>query len=115
MHLDPRNKPLELRPWKTIRGHAGMARLNRECLHVGFVECFVSRNHEYPKTLGVLYHKPSGRLVVTGEVKAFSSDRQAYILGNAATVKWRQARAVAPIAERYGAKVTVSRRYYADW
>jgi len=115
MHLDPRNKALALRPWKTIRGHAGMARLNSECLDVGFVECFMSTNHEYPQTVGVMYHKPSGRLVITGGVKAFSSDRQAYVLGDASTVKWRQAKAVAPIAKRYGATVTVSRTYYADW
>jgi hypothetical protein len=105
VHLDPRNEGLSLRPWKKIRGHAGMAKLIHECVDVGFVECFPSLSYEYPQLVGVMYHKPSGRLIVTGRVQMFSNDRQAYILGNASCVKWRRAKSVAPIAARYCASV----------
>jgi|GEM_PF-2045200 len=115
MHLDPRNASLRLRPWRKVRGHAGMARLNAECLDVGTIEVYLRESHQYPKTVGVKYHKPTGRLVVLGDILAFTSDRHAYVLGTSDQIHWRQAKAVAPIAQRFGAKVSMTNRYYADW
>jgi len=115
MHQDPRNAHLRLRPWRKVRGHVGMARLNAESVDVGFVDVYLGASREYPQTVGVLYHKPTERLIVLGERLAFTSDRQAYVLGATDQIQWRQAKAVAPIAAKFGAQVSMTKRYCADW
>ena len=115
MHQDPRNAHLQLIPWRKVRGHAGMARLHAESVDVGVIDVYLRASREYPQTVGVLYHKPTGRLVVLGDVLAFSNDRPAYILGATDQIRWRQAKAVASIAAKFGAQVSMTQRYCADW
>jgi len=92
-----------------------MARLHAESVDVGFIDVYLRASREYPQTVGVLYHKPTGRLVVLGDVLAFSNDRPAYILGATDQIRWRQAKAVAPIAAKFGAQVSITQCYCADW